>query len=147
MAWGCSLLGDAALSEKIGQICSVLAQNVREKAFREGSLRNECERGKEDERRIWWVQAEAVVGFLRAGYRREAEDILAFIEDKIVDKRPGSEWLSGVAPLRTSGTGYDSEDVPRPLSWEISPDPVVEEWKCPYHNGRMCLEILRRDCI
>ena len=22
--------------------------------------------------------------------------------------------------------------------------PIVEPWKCPYHNGRMCLEILRR---
>ena len=23
-------------------------------------------------------------------------------------------------------------------------EPVVEPWKCPYHNGRMCMEIINR---
>ncbi len=134
--WGCELLGDDALLRKIQAICSKLAENVRIRAFREGSLRNECERGTEDESRIWWVQAEAVVGFLHmAGkhpgnpeYRRTAEEILRFIEEKIVDKRAGSEWLSEVTP--------NGDHTARRK-------PVVEEWKCPYHNGRMCLEIVR----
>ncbi|MDR0324731.1 MAG: AGE family epimerase/isomerase [Oscillospiraceae bacterium] len=123
--WGASLLGE----DRVTVICSALAENVYDKAFRENSLRNECESGREDERRIWWVQAEAVVGFLNKGYRQAAEGILTFIEDKMVDKRPGSEWLSEVMP-----DGSHTE-------WR---KPVVEEWKCPYHNGRMCLEILRR---
>ena len=125
VAWGASLLGD----DSVAPLCAALAENVYDKAFRQNSLRNECERGKEDERRIWWVQAEAVVGFLNAGRRQAAEDILAFIENTIVDKRPGSEWLSEVMP-----DGSHTE-------WR---KPIVEEWKCPYHNGRMCLEILRR---
>ena len=25
-----------------------------------------------------------------------------------------------------------------------SEKPIVEEWKCPYHNGRMCMEIIKR---
>ncbi|MDR1668700.1 MAG: AGE family epimerase/isomerase [Oscillospiraceae bacterium] len=136
--WGCALLGDAALLERIQAICSALAENVRKRAFRENSLRNECERGAEDEARIWWVQAEAVVGFLNMAqkhpgnpeYREAAETILRFIEEKIVDKRAGSEWLSEVNP-------DGSHTAKR--------KPVVEPWKCPYHNGRMCLELLRRE--
>ena len=26
-----------------------------------------------------------------------------------------------------------------------SRQPIVEPWKCPYHNGRMCMELIRRD--
>ncbi|NCC94840.1 MAG: N-acylglucosamine 2-epimerase, partial [Opitutae bacterium] len=22
--------------------------------------------------------------------------------------------------------------------------PIVEPWKCPYHNGRMCMELMAR---
>jgi mannobiose 2-epimerase len=39
-----------------------------------------------------------------------------------VDPRPGGEWFN---ELREDGTSLHK--------------PVVEEWKCPYHNGRMCL--------
>ena len=134
--WGCKMLDDPALMKQIKCICSDLTENVYNRAFREKSLRNECERGVEDESRIWWVQAEAVVGFLNMAekhpeqtqYLSAAEDILAFIEDKIVDKRPGSEWLS---------------EVMADGSHTANKKPIVEEWKCPYHNGRMCLEILQ----
>jgi mannobiose 2-epimerase len=123
--WGCGLIG----ATHIQPICRALAEAVRERAYREHSLRNECVRGEEDERRIWWVQAEAVAGFLNAGMVDAAEEILTFIEDKMVDKRAQSEWLSEVSP-----DGSHTENRA----------PIVEEWKCPYHNGRMCLEILRR---
>ena len=135
--WGCKMLENPVLLKQIENICSELTANVYDCAFRESSLRNECEKGVEDEKRIWWVQAEAVVGFLNMAekhpgqtrYMSAAEDILKFIEDKIVDKRPGSEWLSEVLP-----DGSHTENK----------KPIVEEWKCPYHNGRMCLEIITR---
>jgi len=135
--WGCKMLENPILLKQIEDICSELTANVYDRAFRESSLRNECEKGVEDEARIWWVQAEAVVGFLNmAGkhpeqpqYLAAAEDILRFIEEKIIDKRPGSEWLSEVLP-----DGSHTENK----------KPIVEEWKCPYHNGRMCLEIITR---
>jgi mannobiose 2-epimerase len=127
--WGCGLLGDEALLRRVRSICRELAQAVYDRAYREGSLRAECVRGEEDEKRIWWVQAEAVVGFLNAGMDEAAEEILSFIEEKLVDKRPGSEWLSEVYP---DGSHTEARK------------PIVEGWKCPYHNGRMCLEILRR---
>lgn len=62
--WGCSVLGDRATAERIGKMTGRLAESVYENGFRGGSVVNECENGKVDVTRIWWVQAEAVLGFL-----------------------------------------------------------------------------------
>ena len=43
----------------------------------------------------------------------------------IVDPREGGEWFN---ELLEDGTSLRK--------------PVVEEWKCPYHNGRMCLRMI-----
>ena len=51
-----------------------------------------------------------------------------YIKDKMIDKRPGGEWHSQL----------DDNDQPADFK------PVVDPWKCPYHNGRMCLEIISR---
>ena len=56
-------------------------------------------------------------------------DIWQYICRVMVDKRPGSEWFWNV----------DENGVP------ASRKPIVEPWKCPYHNGRMCMELIRRD--
>ena len=89
-----------------------------------------------DENRIWWVQAEALVGFLN-GYQLASEHTeyleaaraeWEFIKAHVIDKRPGSEWFWDVNKDGVS----------------VSGKPIVEPWKCPYHNGRMCLEVIRR---
>lgn len=134
--WGTHLLGDKELTAKIEAIDTDLAKAIYENAYYDHSIANECERGKVDETRVWWVQAEAVLGFVnlwqKSGderYKDAAADILRFIEEKIVDKRPGSEWFWCL----------DAQGNPVPGK------PIVEPWKCPYHNGRMCLELIRRD--
>ena len=134
--WGCVLLGDAALSAKITAINSDLARSVYAHAYRDHSLLNECERGVDNTTRVWWVQAEAVLGFVneyqKSGdpkYRDAAAGIWHYITEKILDKRPGGEWFWSV----------DANGVP------ASRQPIVEPWKCPYHNGRMCMELIRRD--
>ena len=134
--WGCALLGDAALSAKITVINSDLARSVYAHAYRDHSLLNECERGVDNTTRVWWVQAEAVLGFVneyqKSGdpkYRDAAAGIWHYITEKILDKRPGGEWFWSV----------DASGVP------ASRQPIVEPWKCPYHNGRMCMELIRRD--
>ena len=136
MEKGAALLGDAKLTRSIEIIGTHLTESVYERAFRDGSVRNERERGVEDETRIWWVQAEAVTGFVnlwsKCGeekYARAAADVFKFIEEKLTDKRPGSEWFWCL----------DKNGDPVPGK------PIVEEWKCPYHNGRMCMELIRRD--
>ena len=57
-----------------------------------------------DTTRVWWVQAEAVVGFLNgwqrspehSEYLKAAEDIWEYIKEKVVDHRDGSEWFWAV---------------------------------------------------
>lgn len=134
--WGCGLLGDAARSEKIAAINSELAGSVLHAAFN-GSLANECERGVVDGHRVWWVQAEALLGFVnefikhpeRTDCRDAAAQLWSYITEKVEDHRPGGEWF-----WRLDANGQPDKEKP-----------VVEPWKCPYHNGRMCMELIRRD--
>ena len=82
----------------------------------------------------WWVQAENVVGHVNLYQHFGDETALdiamkcwQFIKDKIIDHANG-EW-----------------------HWSLMPDGTVNRrddkagfWKCPYHNGRMCMEIIER---
>jgi mannobiose 2-epimerase len=90
--------------------------------------------GHIDKDRHWWVQAEAVVGFLNAfeltgdiDYLKLSEDCLAYIKKNLVDAMNG-EWFWSI---RSDGTVNRTDDK-------------AGFWKCPYHNSRMCLEIIRR---
>lgn len=137
MDWGCDLLGDVALSTKLHTITQDIGEHALAAAFSHRSLANECDRGAVDETRIWWVQAETAVGIVHLleknpqseTYREAAADIFHFIEEFLIDPRPGSEWFYSVSP----------DGVPTPEK------PILEPWKCPYHNGRMCLELIKRD--
>lgn len=133
---GVEVLGEASYAEKMNPITQDLTAEIYRVAFDGHSLANECERGVVNEHRIWWVQAETVVGFLN-GYQKtpEHKEYLEaalseweFIKEYVVDKRNGSEWYWEV---QKDGTPYPNR-------------PIVEQWKCPYHNGRMCLEVIRR---
>lgn len=134
--WGCSLLGDDALSAQVAAINASLAEEVYRTGYHKHSVWNEQVNGREDTHRIWWVQAEAMVGFAhqyeKTGeeqYRQAVRDIWGYINTCLVDKRPGSEWF------------WQVDDDGRPDEAK----PIVEPWKCPYHNGRMCLELMRRN--
>ncbi len=133
---GTDVLGDKAYEEKMLPIILDLTSQVYAVAFDGNSFANECEKGVVDQNRIWWVQAEAVVGFLNAyklapehtEYLDAAKAEWNFIKEHVIDKREGSEWFWDV---NAKGEA-------------VSGKPIVEPWKCPYHNGRMCLEVIRR---
>lgn len=133
---GVDVLGDENYRTKMTAITKILTQNIYETAFDGHSLANECEKGVVDSNRVWWVQAETVVGFIngyehdrtRTDYMQAAESVWQFIKDYLIDKREGSEWFW---LLRQDGTPVEGK-------------PIVEPWKCPYHNGRMCFEVIRR---
>ena len=124
------------LYDKLTPITRALAGHVYEEAFNGNSLANECERGVVNTTRVWWVQAETVIGFLNAyeknpaadEYRDAALSEWEFIQSCQIDRRPGSEWF-----WATNEDGTPQEGRP-----------IVEPWKCPYHNGRMCMEVMKR---
>lgn len=122
--------------DKLTPITRTLTKQIYEVAFDGNSLANECDRGVVNNLRVWWVQAEAVVGFLNGFekepdarcYRDAALAQWEFIQAHQIDRRPGSEWF-----WATNADGTPDEGRP-----------IVEPWKCPYHNGRMCMEVIRR---
>ena len=63
---GVKVLGDEVYETKISPITQALAAHIYETAFDGHSLANECDRGVVNTHRVWWVQAETVVGFLNA---------------------------------------------------------------------------------
>lgn len=130
-----SVLNNSALSQQLAPMILDLTEQIYKVAYENHSVMAECEKGVVLTTRIWWVQCEAIIGFYNAyqktgddRYLSTAEDIWDYIEKHLIDPRPGSEWYSEV----------DADGIPS------SRLPIVEPWKCPYHNGRMCLEIIKR---
>ena len=128
--------GDRAILEEVRKEAVMMAQAVYEQAIdRDGGLVYEGN-GKEiiDSDKHWWPQAEAVVGFLNAyelsgkeHFLKTAERSWEFIENTIVDGERG-EWYWMVS---RDGTPNDKKEK-------------VGPWKCPYHNSRMCFEVMER---
>lgn len=133
---GVEVLGEKKYEEKMTPITKDLTAQIYKVAFDGNSLANECEKGVVNDHRIWWVQAETVVGFLngwkmnpdKPEYLEAAKAQWEFIKKYVIDKREGSEWFWEVTP---EGKPYETR-------------PIVEPWKCPYHNGRMCFEVIKR---
>lgn len=133
---GVEVVGLETYEEKMTPITADLTRQIFQVAFNGESLHNECEKGVVNTSRIWWVQAESVVGFLngyqkdpdRVEYMTAAKKQWNYIKEYMIDRRNGSEWFWEV----------DVNGQP------TSKKPIVEPWKCPYHNGRMCLEVIRR---
>lgn len=86
-----------------------------------------------DRERHWWVQAEAIVGLLKM-YKRTGESrwlercqqTWQYVKDNLIDAN-GGDWYWSRLP---DGSINYKEDK-------------AGFWKCPYHNGRMCIELIK----
>ena len=129
------VLHEPGLMAHFRQTAVQLARAAAEGAGPDGGLGYELHPdGRPDADRHWWVQAEAVVGFYNAyqvsgevRFRDLAEAAWRFIQQHILDRQNG-EWLWGVHADNSPMAGEDKAGF----------------WKCPYHNGRACLEMIRR---
>lgn len=130
------VLGDPEVLKRIEPIIIRIAQAADEGLNPDGSMiyENFLDKQKIDRELHWWVQAENVVGHINL-YQHfgntEALDTAVrcweFIKTKLIDHEQG-EW-----------------------HWSLLPDGTVNRrddkagfWKCPYHNGRMCMEVIER---
>lgn len=130
------VLGDPEVLERIEKIVPEIAAAAGEGFGPDGSMIYEREGhdGPADKDLHWWVQAETVVGYFNLwehfGSQEGIEKALMcwdFIKAHIIDKENG-EWFWS---LRADGSINRDDDK-------------AGFWKCPYHNGRMCMEIIER---
>ena len=130
------VLGDAALRARIESLAVHIAEvTLAEGVDTDGSLFYEGgPEGISNLDKEWWPQAEAVIGFLNAAQISGDAKFLAaalrtwdFIAVHLIDRQHG-EWFRAV-----SRDGVLYTDALK-----------VSFWKCPYHNGRMGLEAVRR---
>lgn len=130
------VLGDPAVLRRVEEIVRLVAAASEKGINADGSMTHEANitQGTVDDERHWWVQAEAVVGFYNL-YQHfgdttaldKAGRCWQYIKQNLIDHDLG-EWYwsrdrNGVINLKDDHAGF---------------------WKCPYHNTRMCLEMIER---
>jgi mannobiose 2-epimerase len=127
-------IGDKLLCGKIKQLSIKLANAATEGIDKDGGLWYETDRGDLVKQKHWWPQAEAMMGFFNTWQLTGDEIYLQyvlrnwkFIQQYIRDSEKG-EWFWGINADGAIMPGQDKAGF----------------WKCPYHNGRACIEISKR---
>jgi mannobiose 2-epimerase len=131
------VLGDHTVLKKVEPIVQMVAK-ASEKGLRpDGSMIHEAnlDTGHVDDDLHWWVQAENVVGWYNIWQHfgdqsalDKAQRCWDYIKRNLIDYERG-EWYWSRYPDGTLNQRDDKAGF----------------WKCPYHNSRMCLEIIERN--
>ncbi len=130
------VLGKPALAEQTGKLAIRMARENFTGLDTDGGLFYEFipKENKLDSDKHWWPQAEALVGYFNA-YQLSGDEEFArktlqswdFINHRIIDHQNGEWYWSvnrrGIPRIKNEKAGF---------------------WKCPYHNGRACMEMIRR---
>lgn len=131
------VLGDKEMLAKIEARVPSVVEAASEGFTPDGGMIYEKIGEEIDRDRHWWVQAEAAVGYFNLwehfavqGGLENALHCWDYIKAELIDKENG-EWFWSV---RADGSINRDEDK-------------AGFWKCPYHNGRMCLEIIERTSL
>ena len=131
------VLGDQKVLDKVEKVVREVAKASEKGLCPDGSMIHEAnlDTGHVDDDLHWWVQAENVVGWYNLYQHFGDEDALKkavrcwhYIKDNLIDYKNG-EWFWSRHPDGSLNTVDDKAGF----------------WKCPYHNSRMCLEIIERN--
>jgi mannobiose 2-epimerase len=129
------LLGDPVLLARAKETSIKIANAAEEGLQSDGSMiyERDLSTGRMNIERSWWVQAETIIGFLNAFEMTGNEKYLDYsincwnyTKNHLVDNKAGG-WFSSISEYGVAGKG-DKAGF----------------WVCPYHNGRMCMEIIER---
>lgn len=133
----CQILGDEAYYKEMLPVIKQLAEGAYKNGIDQNNyaMNNESENGKVDNKKVWWVQAESVIGFYNAfqlqpdktEYLDMSNKVWEYIQNHIIDVNTG-EWVENVEADNSVKPGQA----------------LAHPWKCPYHNGRMCIEMIKR---
>lgn len=129
-------LNDDELKTEIRDVVIKMAETAYSEGFDQttGCMENFTKNGQRNRNRVWWTQAESINGFYNAWqmtsekkYEDACDLLWNWIQNYQLDKKNG-EWWNEV---------------------DENGNPILSEnkggnWKTSYHNGRTCLEILRR---
>lgn len=128
--------GDETLIAAMKELSIQLAEAALEGLGGDGALwyEQDPDRRHLTKEKHWWVQAEAMIGFFNAWEQSGEERFLVaslntwdYVKAQLLDSQHG-EWVWG---RDEQGNLMKGEDK-------------VGLWKCPYHNSRACLELIRR---
>ncbi|MCR5076706.1 MAG: AGE family epimerase/isomerase [Prevotella sp.] len=131
------VLGDDEVLKRLSPVIRHIAAAADEGLQPDGGMIYErwTDSGATDGQRQWWVLCESVIGhanlYEHFGDAKALGDAIRawkFIQANLLDKEQG-EW-----------------------HWAVLADGSIDRendkagfWKCPYHNSRMCLEMIERD--
>jgi mannobiose 2-epimerase len=128
------ILGHKDLIERCQKASLAMAEATLVALQPDGRMIAESVDGKPVNSLSWWMPAEAIIGFVNAwqltgdqAWIDRALLVWQYADRVLVDKEHG-EWFYGID---RNGNVYENF-------------PKVSEWKCPYHNSRMCLEVIQR---
>lgn len=131
------VLDDKAVLQKMEQVIRRIADAADEGLRADGSMVYEHWKDTDeyDLQRQWWVQCENIIGHIDLyqyfGYEDSLEKAIQcwnFVQKNLIDVKNG-EWHWAVLDDGTINLKDDKAGF----------------WKCPYHNSRMCLELIERD--
>jgi len=129
------VLKDTALLGRVTKTSIKIANAASEGLQPDGSLiyEKDLSTGRKNTERSWWAQAETIVGYLNAyeitgneKYLDKSINCWNYTKNHLVDNKSGG-WFSSVSESGITGRG-DKGGF----------------WVCPYHSGRMCMEVIER---
>ena len=128
-------LGDPQLLKRSEDASLKIAEAVKEAIQPDGTLIYEKDRatGRVNDSRSWWVQVETINGYFDAWEISGDEKFLDIVincwnytRDHFIDKTNGG-WFTSVTS-----------------DGEVRRGDKAAQWVCPYHTGRMEMEIMER---
>ena len=131
------VINDPRLINETGNIAVKIVDTVINEGFDSGGgifYERNADSNHLDADKHWWVQAEGMVGLVNAyqitnnnSYLEKAMELWRFIDSCIIDHKYG-EWFWKV---NIHGMPYKEDEK-------------AGFWKCPYHNSRTCIEVVKR---